>query len=240
MPEGTDIPAGEAPTTDRRARAPRPGPARSAPRPGGHRRPGDPGRHGWRVSRRRRHRRGSRDHPRGAPQCRSSPGVYRMLDRKGDALYVGKARNLKARVQNYTHPAGLSNRLRRMISEIRDVRGHRHRHRSRGAAPRMQHDQAVDAALQCAAAGRQVVSVYPPDRRPPIPAAHQIPRHARQGRLVFRAVRLRWGGQPHPHHVAEGVSLTELQRQHLRQPRPPLPALSDQAVQRALRRAHRA
>jgi excinuclease ABC subunit C len=46
-----------------------------------------------------------------------SPGVYRMLDRKGDALYVGKARNLKSRVQNYTHPAGLSNRLRRMIAE---------------------------------------------------------------------------------------------------------------------------
>src|SRR5215471_4423430 len=46
-----------------------------------------------------------------------SAGVYRMLDRKGDALYVGKARNLKARVQNYTHPAGLSNRLRRMVAE---------------------------------------------------------------------------------------------------------------------------
>jgi len=46
-----------------------------------------------------------------------SPGVYRMLDRKGDAIYVGKARNLKARVQNYTHPLGLSNRLRRMVSE---------------------------------------------------------------------------------------------------------------------------
>jgi len=44
-------------------------------------------------------------------------GVYRMLDRKGDAVYVGKARNLKARVQNYTHIAGLSNRLRRMVSE---------------------------------------------------------------------------------------------------------------------------
>jgi excinuclease ABC subunit C len=47
----------------------------------------------------------------------ATPGVYRMLDRKGDALYVGKARNLKSRVQNYTHPAGLSNRLRRMIAE---------------------------------------------------------------------------------------------------------------------------
>jgi excinuclease ABC subunit C len=47
----------------------------------------------------------------------NSAGVYRMLDRKGDALYVGKARNLKSRVQNYTHPARLSNRLRRMVAE---------------------------------------------------------------------------------------------------------------------------
>ena len=47
----------------------------------------------------------------------AGPGVYRMLDRKGDALYVGKARNLKSRVQNYTHPAGLSNRIRRMVAE---------------------------------------------------------------------------------------------------------------------------
>jgi excinuclease ABC subunit C len=47
----------------------------------------------------------------------AGPGVYRMLDRKGDAVYVGKARNLKARVQNYTHIAGLSNRLRRMVAE---------------------------------------------------------------------------------------------------------------------------
>jgi excinuclease ABC subunit C len=47
----------------------------------------------------------------------ATPGVYRMLDRKGDALYVGKARSLKSRVQNYAHPAALSNRLRRMVAE---------------------------------------------------------------------------------------------------------------------------
>jgi excinuclease ABC subunit C len=51
----------------------------------------------------------------------ATPGVYRMLDRKGDALYVGKARSLKSRVQNYAHPAGLSNRLRRMIAETASV-----------------------------------------------------------------------------------------------------------------------
>jgi excinuclease ABC subunit C len=47
----------------------------------------------------------------------AAPGVYRMLDRKGDAIYVGKARNLKARVQSYTHPLGLSNRTRRMVAD---------------------------------------------------------------------------------------------------------------------------
>ena len=46
-----------------------------------------------------------------------SPGVYRMLDDKGDALYVGKARSLKKRVASYTQVGRLSERLRRMVSE---------------------------------------------------------------------------------------------------------------------------
>jgi excinuclease ABC subunit C len=48
-----------------------------------------------------------------------SPGVYRMLNAKGDALYVGKARSLKARVANYTHFAALPQRLKRMVAETR-------------------------------------------------------------------------------------------------------------------------
>ncbi len=46
----------------------------------------------------------------------SSPGVYRMLDRESRVLYVGKARNLRARVSNYARPAGHSPRIARMIS----------------------------------------------------------------------------------------------------------------------------
>jgi len=47
----------------------------------------------------------------------ASPGVYRMLDAKGDALYVGKARSLKRRVTAYTQLGRLSERLRRMVTE---------------------------------------------------------------------------------------------------------------------------
>ena len=47
----------------------------------------------------------------------SSPGVYRMLNAKAEVLYVGKARNLKARVSNYARPSGHSGRIARMISE---------------------------------------------------------------------------------------------------------------------------
>ena len=46
-----------------------------------------------------------------------SPGVYRMLDAKGEALYVGKARALRKRVAAYVQPARLPERLRRMVSE---------------------------------------------------------------------------------------------------------------------------
>ena len=46
----------------------------------------------------------------------SSPGVYRMLDRESRVLYVGKARNLRARVSNYARPSGHSPRIARMIS----------------------------------------------------------------------------------------------------------------------------
>jgi len=49
------------------------------------------------------------------------PGVYRMIDARGDVLYVGKARSLKARVANYTQVAQLSTRLQRMVSQCRSM-----------------------------------------------------------------------------------------------------------------------
>jgi excinuclease ABC subunit C len=43
------------------------------------------------------------------------PGVYRMLDRKGDVLYVGKAKNVAKRVTSYARN-GHENRIARMIA----------------------------------------------------------------------------------------------------------------------------
>ncbi len=45
-----------------------------------------------------------------------TPGVYRMIDKAGDAIYVGKARNLKNRVSNYARGQGHNNRIALMIS----------------------------------------------------------------------------------------------------------------------------
>ncbi|MBO9518622.1 MAG: excinuclease ABC subunit UvrC [Porphyrobacter sp.] len=49
------------------------------------------------------------------------PGVYRMLDARGDVLYVGKARALKNRVTNYTQVAALPLRLQRMVAQTRGM-----------------------------------------------------------------------------------------------------------------------
>jgi excinuclease ABC subunit C len=46
----------------------------------------------------------------------TGPGVYRMIDADGTVIYVGKARNLKARVTSYTRTGAHSNRIERMIA----------------------------------------------------------------------------------------------------------------------------
>ncbi len=51
----------------------------------------------------------------------SRPGVYRMLDARGDVLYVGKANNVKKRVGAYARPTGLDTRIERMVAATRKL-----------------------------------------------------------------------------------------------------------------------
>lgn len=50
----------------------------------------------------------------------SRPGVYRMLDAKGQCLYVGKARNLRKRVGSY-FSRSLNSRIQLMVGQIADI-----------------------------------------------------------------------------------------------------------------------
>ncbi len=49
------------------------------------------------------------------------PGVYRMQDKRGDVLYVGKAKSLKNRVASYVQMARLPKRLLRMVAQTRSM-----------------------------------------------------------------------------------------------------------------------
>ena len=49
------------------------------------------------------------------------PGVYRMVGDAGEVLYVGKARNLKARVTAYFRASGLTVKTMALVAKVRDV-----------------------------------------------------------------------------------------------------------------------
>ena len=121
----------------------------------------------------------------------------------------------------------------------RDGRDHLDLDRNRGAAARGQSDQAVAAALQRAAARRQVVSLYPDHRRPLGAADPQASRRADPARAVFRAVRFGRRGQPHHHGAAARLPGALLHRRVFRKPHPALPALPDPPLLRSLHRRDR-
>ena len=55
------------------------------------------------------------------PRLPNEPGVYRMLDERGEPLYVGKAKSLRKRVPAYAKSQGLSARLQRMVALTRSM-----------------------------------------------------------------------------------------------------------------------
>ena len=49
------------------------------------------------------------------------PGVYQMKDADGQILYVGKAKNLKARVSSYFRGSGLASKTMAMVAKIAHI-----------------------------------------------------------------------------------------------------------------------
>ncbi len=93
----------------------------------------------------------------------SRPGVYRMIDGRGDVLYVGKAKNIKKRVTAYTRPTGLDTRIERMVAWQATCAAFEFvvTRTESGCALLLEAnlDQAAAPALQRHAARRQIVSV---------------------------------------------------------------------------------
>jgi excinuclease ABC subunit C len=52
----------------------------------------------------------------------SKPGIYMMFNDKNEVLYIGKAKNIRNRVENYSRLQGHSYRIATMISHVHDVR----------------------------------------------------------------------------------------------------------------------
>ncbi len=169
----------------------------------------------------------------------TSPGVYRMLDAKGDALYVGKARSLKKRVTNYTQIGRLEERLRLMVSQTATME------------IVTTHTEAEALLLEANLIKRlkpRFNIVLRDDKSYPwlmLTEDHAFPQIAKfrgtpgQGAQLLGAVRVRLGGEPDRRGDGAGVPAALLRRHGVPQPLAPLPAAPDQAVQRPVRRPDR-
>ena len=89
------------------------------------------------------------------------PGVYRMIGSEGEVLYVGKARSIKKRIAAYMAPERQPSRIARMVAQTHSMVFVTTAIGRRGAAARGQSHQAAEAALQCHAARRQELPLYP-------------------------------------------------------------------------------
>ncbi len=52
----------------------------------------------------------------------TSPGVYQMVDRHGEIIYIGKAKNLRSRVRSYFQPSNYEDKTQRIRQRVADIK----------------------------------------------------------------------------------------------------------------------
>ena len=135
-----------------------------------------------------------------------APGVYRMMDAKGDVLYVGKAKSSKKRVASYAKSGGYNERDPRMIADTMAMLFVTTASETEvAAAARIQPDHA-EAALQCLHRDDKSFPNISCARTMPFRSCSGASRCTFDQRHLFQAVRERAGGWPYAEHAAARVS----------------------------------
>ena len=166
-----------------------------------------------------------------------APGVYRMMDAKGDVLYVGKAKSLKKRVASYAKTGGHTERIARMVADTAEML----------FVTTASEVEALllESNLIKRLKPRYNVS-YRDDKSFPnillredheFPAAAEASRRQEHQGNLFRAVRQRRRRQPHAQHAAARLPAALLLGFRVPVAHAAVPAVPDQALQRALHAA---
>ena len=174
-----------------------------------------------------------------APARRAARASTGCSMRKGEVLYVGKARNLKKRVAAYAKPIGHNSRIARMIAATASMMFLTTETETEALLLEQNLIKQLKPRYNVLLRDDKSFPNIHRHRRPSLPADQEAPRPAQGAGALLRAVRLGGQREPDAEPAAEGVPAALLLGPDVREPDAALPAAPDQALQRALRRADR-
>ena len=167
------------------------------------------------------------------------PGVYRMYSRRrGELLYVGKARSLRDRVGNYFLASNVDPKVQALVGHIARIEVTLTNSETEALLLEYnlikEHKPRYNIVLR----DDKSFPVHLSTVGPRIPAAGVLSRRAQPAGPLLRAVPERRRGQGNAAERAEDLPHPELPRHLLREPQPALPAAPDRPLLGALREAH--